>query len=385
MKIIGKQLIQFVLWTSFLYIGYQLTNRYQFFDLHLMPKILGEENIPFLVWTVLPYLLLINLMYLPIFIKKENYFKKSIIALTTAVLINYLIFIVFPTYMIRHTPPTSEGFFNKLYLWLLSIDGPANCFPSGHITSPGIGCWYFAKAYPKSRYVLLFLFVFLCSTVITTKQHYVLDIFGGIFTGLIGIYTAHFFTNNKTAKHLKPTSQTENFDLLIDLLQQAYSGELAAAYAYRSHWKSVKNPEEKSCIRKIEEDEWHHRKQVGEILKKFGKKPSRFKEIKFWCIGKAAGALCFVTGWFAPMYGAGKLEYINVREYETAAQFANNSGHTELIECLLTMAEVEWVHENYFRSQVLKHFLSKYIPLWPINKPKESIRSDFHKFNSAPK
>jgi membrane-associated phospholipid phosphatase len=197
MNLIGKQLVIFVLWTSFLYIGYQLTNHHQLFEMHLMPKILSEEKIPFLIWSVLPYLLLIDLMYLPIFIKTEGYFKKAFVALTIAVLINYLVFIFYPTYMERPIPPPSEGFFNKLYLWLLSIDGPANCFPSGHITSPGIGCWYFAKAYPKSRFLLLFLFSLLCLSVLTTKQHYILDILGGISTGAIGICLANYFTTKK--------------------------------------------------------------------------------------------------------------------------------------------------------------------------------------------
>ena len=197
MNQIGKQLIVFILWTSFLYIGYQLTNRNQLFEMHLMPKILGEGNLPFLVWTVLPYLLLIDLMYLPIFIKMDGIFNKALMALTIAVLINYTFFIFFPTYMERPTPPLNEGFFNKIYLWLLTIDGPANCFPSGHITSPGIGCWYFAKAYPKTRFLLMFLFGILCFSVLTTKQHYILDILGGVITGAVGILIVIYFTNRK--------------------------------------------------------------------------------------------------------------------------------------------------------------------------------------------
>ena len=39
---------------------------------------------------------------------------------------------------------------------------------------------------------------------------------------------------------------------LIALLQLAYSGELAAAYAYRGHWHSVSAPDERAAIRKIE-------------------------------------------------------------------------------------------------------------------------------------
>ena len=36
---------------------------------------------------------------------------------------------------------------------------------------------------------------------------------------------------------------------LISLLKMAYSAELAAAYAYRGHWHSVSDPDEKARIK----------------------------------------------------------------------------------------------------------------------------------------
>ena len=87
--------------------------------------------------------------------------------------------------------------------------------------------------------------------------------------------------------------------------------------------------------------------------------------------------LCHVSGWLAPMYGAGRLESGNVREYETAASFARECGREDLIDCLLTMAEVEWEHEKYFRSRVLMHPFGRRLPLWPQPPPKESIRKPF--------
>jgi hypothetical protein len=77
------------------------------------------------------------------------------------------------------------------------------------------------------------------------------------------------------------------------------------------------------------------------------------------------------------MYGAGKLESGNIVEYETAARFARDSGHAELINCLLEMAEVEWDHEKYFRSQVLRHAVGRRLPIWPEPPAKESIRESF--------
>ena len=58
------------------------------------------------------------------------------------------------------------------------------------------------------------------------------------------------------------------------------------------------------------------------------------------------------------MYGAGRLESHNVKEYEDAADLAVVSGHPEFVECLLEMAEVEWDHEAYFRGKVESHWLA---------------------------
>ncbi len=161
------------------------------------------------------------------------------------------------------------------------------------------------------------------------------------------------------------------------LLQLAYSGERAAGYAYRGHWKSSSNPDERARIRTIEEEEWHHRSLVGEMLQTMGLPPSRLRELRAALIGRVLGALCYVSGWLAPMYGAGKLESRNIREYEAAARYARACGRDDWLDCLLTMAEVEWEHEHYFRSQVLEHWLGRRLPIWPQPPGVESIRAAF--------
>src|SRR5947209_4961416 len=103
---------------------------------------------------------------------------------------------------------------------------------------------------------------------------------------------------------------------LVNLLQLAYSAELAAAYAYRGHWHSVKDAGERLRIHQIEEEELHHRRLVGEILRQLGAGPSTALEVKYFLIGRMLGLLCHLSGWFIPMYGAGKLESKNVGEYQ---------------------------------------------------------------------
>ncbi|PYS46024.1 MAG: hypothetical protein DMF68_20455 [Acidobacteria bacterium] len=166
---------------------------------------------------------------------------------------------------------------------------------------------------------------------------------------------------------------------LVRILRLAYSGELAAAYAYRGHWRSVSDERTRARIREIENEEWHHRRLVGEMLAQLGRRPGRTREVRAFLIGRTLGALCHVTGWLAPMYGAGKLERRNIKEYESAARFAAGAGRAEFIDCLLTMAEVEWEHEQYFRLCVLSHRWSARIKLWPPPPPKEEIRRSFER------
>ena len=161
---------------------------------------------------------------------------------------------------------------------------------------------------------------------------------------------------------------------LIAILQLAYSGELAAAYAYRGHWQSISAAHERDAIRNIEADEWRHRQLIGEMLSTLGSGPNQRRERRATIIGRTLGLLCHVMGWLTAMYGAGRLESRNVREYETAARHARDCGCVDFIDCLLEMAEVEWDHEHYFRSRVLSHWLGRRLPLWPQPEPRETIR-----------
>ena len=171
--------------------------------------------------------------------------------------------------------------------------------------------------------------------------------------------------------------QGQSEQQLINLLKMAYSAELAAAYAYRGHWHSVHDAEEKQQIKKIEDEEWHHRRLVGEMLNQLRSRHSRLKEVRAIVTGRVLGVLCHFCGWLAPMYGAGRLESRNIREYETAARYARDAGHHSFVDCLLTMAEVEWEHEFYFRSRVASHRWASRVQLWPQPPPKENIRHSF--------
>lgn len=144
---------------------------------------------------------------------------------------------------------------------------------------------------------------------------------------------------------------------LILILQNAYSGEVAAAYAYRGHWESLSESPEKERIRQIEAEEWEHRERVGHWLKTLGANPRPLREKVFWTIGKVLGHTCFISGWFMPMYFAGRLESQNSIEYEDAAVFAKELGMSDCVADLLDMARVEVEHEVFFRNVIAGHSL----------------------------
>lgn len=167
-------------------------------------------------------------------------------------------------------------------------------------------------------------------------------------------------------------------DHLIRAIQWAYSGELAAYYAYQGHWKSVKDSKEKEEIQKIQKEEWEHRGCLGVFLSELQAQPDWRLELMFTIIGRVISFLCYFGGWFIPMYGAGKLESGNIVEYEVAAQWARLCGEEKMVEEFLHMAEVEWDHELYFRNKSASHGLYRFFPHWPVPAPKATIRERYH-------
>lgn len=144
---------------------------------------------------------------------------------------------------------------------------------------------------------------------------------------------------------------------LIRILQNAHAGELAAAFAYRGHWKSLHESAEKEHIKQIEAEEWKHRENVRKWLENLGAKPRGLREKIFWTIGRTLGLTCYVSGWFFPMYFAGRLESQNVQEYVEAAEFARQLEMMDCFDEMMEMSRVEGEHETFFRKTVANHRL----------------------------
>ncbi|MEA2688113.1 MAG: hypothetical protein QOD51_720 [Candidatus Eremiobacteraeota bacterium] len=142
---------------------------------------------------------------------------------------------------------------------------------------------------------------------------------------------------------------------LVGMLRSAYSGELAAALAYRAHWRALPDAAERAAIAKIEAEEWTHRADVGILLKRLGAKPLELREIQMTVIGCSVGITCHLGNWILPMYFAGRLEHSNIKEYEVGAEHARRLGLPDYERALLAMAAVEREHEEFFQRTVARH------------------------------
>jgi hypothetical protein len=170
-----------------------------------------------------------------------------------------------------------------------------------------------------------------------------------------------------------------NDPTLIELLQKAYSGEKAAAFAYQGHAGSVKSADEKSAIRQIEIDEWNHRAEVLAMMQQYGVAVSKWQEVKSHVIGRVISASCYVIGWFMPFYFAGNLESGNVCEYVRMKRLFNALDITEHDAILYEMSLKEKEHEVYFYESIKN---SKLLPFferffnWGANQKKNDIDLD---------
>ncbi|MGN0172989.1 MAG: phosphatase PAP2 family protein [Acutalibacteraceae bacterium] len=108
-----------------------------------------------------------------------------------AKLICLIVFVVYPTEMMHRPDALSATFFDKAANFLYAIDKPYNLFPSIHcfaswICFRGISWCEKVPVGVKITAFVIAILVFL-STVFT-KQHYVIDIIGGIIVTEIGIF-----------------------------------------------------------------------------------------------------------------------------------------------------------------------------------------------------
>jgi len=167
------------------------------------PEIDFDRKIPFIGWTIIPYVLLYVLYPLLVFSSPRD--KRGQIELIVVIqfLFSVTIFCCFFFLMIPaeidlrdqlvipDLNPVEEFLFSLVHY----LDNPWNAWPSLHIVHSFLICriitFWTLRERKETMYRFIFLFllwmewILLSISILTTKQHYIFDLFSGIVVSIV--------------------------------------------------------------------------------------------------------------------------------------------------------------------------------------------------------
>ncbi len=182
-------LLVFLSFVSFF--GYIFTNRrksrYSF-------KTFLDSYINVMPVFVIPYVLLYPLVVYSYLSLSGITLDLYLIAIFLANIIATVFWYLFPNGVVRGRL-NGSSIFSRVINYIYSVDGDTNGFPSGHVFLSVISCYFLYASSNNLLYIVLALLISV-STVFT-KQHYVVDIIGGLVVAGIsiagsGILMSHF-------------------------------------------------------------------------------------------------------------------------------------------------------------------------------------------------
>jgi membrane-associated phospholipid phosphatase len=176
----GNRLVAVIVGAAVLVGFYQLPARLQFRPTISLDQSFVDSWIPFLEWTIWfyasEYLLVILAIWLAVSDLERS---RAFYALILASAVGLVIFTLWPTAVGRQSP-TSTGLTGQLWRWLYAVDTSANALPSLHAANTCIAAVCIYRLGRAWRFVAPVWATSILVSTLTTKQHYVIDIVGGI-------------------------------------------------------------------------------------------------------------------------------------------------------------------------------------------------------------
>ncbi len=161
---------------------YLLPNFRPFFPPVRLPLLGIDELVPFLPWTFIIYLSDYALAITGIVLTKnlEDFNALTRMAFMALVICGIFFFFA-PTIYPRPEYPTGQPFFIQALLHLIATaDMPTNCFPSMHVAQAGVFAWASRRLGRRINITFWLWTLAIAISTMTTKQHYFVDILGGL-------------------------------------------------------------------------------------------------------------------------------------------------------------------------------------------------------------
>lgn len=158
-----------------------------------------DAKLPFVPILALPYLsfLVIVPIVVPLLTLAVSSFRRFLtvgIALIVSQLFLDVAYILFQTNVIRDVQ-APDGFMGELVKLVWGNDQPFNGYPSGHTTWTTIGIialFRLRKVIPKTAWILMPWLVLVYPATVMLRQHYLMDVYAGIFVGFASYWAVMF-------------------------------------------------------------------------------------------------------------------------------------------------------------------------------------------------
>jgi membrane-associated phospholipid phosphatase len=187
-----KQTMQ--VWLVFLgiilvFVSYELFNKATYSYPPLIMKGWLDAKIPVVSIFVIPYLSfhLLAALFVPLLSLKiggRKAFFVNGIAIIVGQLCLDVAYLFFQTEVPR-TPVQGNSIFDSILVNVVyGNDRPLNGFPSNHVTWSVISIlalWRLRSHAPKTSWILMFWFLLILPATVFLHQHFLIDIYGGIF------------------------------------------------------------------------------------------------------------------------------------------------------------------------------------------------------------
>jgi len=165
---------------------YVTTNRIPtFYGPFELPKLFYEDQIPLIPETTLVYLSLFLYVVISSLLLPRHALNQAAIIFMYILIFHTLVFIFFPTIYPRSELASQTGIFNWIMNTIHTLDAPRNCFPSLHVSLPFTLAFVWKKIDKRVGNIFIFWSILIAISTLTTKQHYILDVFGAIFISFL--------------------------------------------------------------------------------------------------------------------------------------------------------------------------------------------------------
>lgn len=134
------------------------------------------------VWALVYGSVYLFLILLPVFVvRQEEHIRRTVAAYLVVWIAAYVCFFVYPTVAPRPAEVLGQGFVVWGLRFLYAADPPYNCFPSLHVAHSFVSALTCYRVHRELGIAAAFCASLVAVSTLYSKQHYVLDVVGGIF------------------------------------------------------------------------------------------------------------------------------------------------------------------------------------------------------------